>query len=347
MQQQINFTTAKDGWKLAWSRMGSGPVALYLVDFPRHLTKAMEREQIAAPLRRAAAGRTVLRFDPRGFGLSQRGVHKVSQSIMCDDIEAVLDAAGVDRADIVTEGVMSLFGVAFVARHPHRVNRLVLGSPMTSWQLRPGMRESFANLMDTDWQVFTDTLIALTMPQASPDEQRVIARLWRDCVTRDDYAAYVRAAYESPIDHLLPLCRMPALVLTRSVSPIRSQVMALPDGPQQVASLLPNARLITFAESDSWKGIDHITSEPVLAFLDEGWATVGGGPGNYDLSPREEEVLALVAAGRTNAQVAEALVISEATAARHVHNVLTKLGVSNRTEAAAWAARNGGGAART
>ncbi len=63
------------------------------------------------------------------------------------------------------------------------------------------------------------------------------------------------------------------------------------------------------------------------------------------LSPRETEVLRLVAGGRTNGQIAEALVISPATAARHVHNILTKLGCTNRTEAAAFAARLGATAA--
>ena len=53
------------------------------------------------------------------------------------------------------------------------------------------------------------------------------------------------------------------------------------------------------------------------------------------LSARETEVLALIAAGRTNEQIAAALVISGWTAARHVHNILTKLGCANRTEAAA------------
>ena len=51
------------------------------------------------------------------------------------------------------------------------------------------------------------------------------------------------------------------------------------------------------------------------------------------LSPREQEVLALIAAGKTNQQIADELIISRATANRHVHNIITKLGVSNRTEA--------------
>ena len=61
----------------------------------------------------------------------------------------------------------------------------------------------------------------------------------------------------------------------------------------------------------------------------------------FGLTPRESEVLNLVAAGRTNRQIAEELFISESTAGVHVSNILGKLGVSSRTEATAVALSQG------
>jgi DNA-binding NarL/FixJ family response regulator len=58
------------------------------------------------------------------------------------------------------------------------------------------------------------------------------------------------------------------------------------------------------------------------------------------LTPRELEVLRLVAGGMTNKQIAERLVISEKTVARHIHNVLTKRGLANRAAATAFAYEN-------
>ena len=83
-------------------------------------------------------------------------------------------------------------------------------------------------------------------------------------------------------------------------------------------------------------------------FLDEVWKFLGvdveamlngNGSAPSPLSSREREVIALIAAGKTDAQIAEALCISVRTASRHVHNILTKLDAANRTEAVALAAR--------
>ena len=63
--------------------------------------------------------------------------------------------------------------------------------------------------------------------------------------------------------------------------------------------------------------------------------------GRAELTPREREVLALVADGRTNGEVARALFISTKTVSVHVSNILAKLGAAGRTEAAAIARREG------
>ncbi len=69
---------------------------------------------------------------------------------------------------------------------------------------------------------------------------------------------------------------------------------------------------------------------------------MGAEPSNpHGLSAREIEVIGLLAKGRTNQEIGEELVISPRTVHRHVSNILNKTGLSNRTEAATWAERNG------
>ena len=82
---------------------------------------------------------------------------------------------------------------------------------------------------------------------------------------------------------------------------------------------------------------ERLGAEPDLDRL----ARLMGAPGLGGLSPRESEVLTLVAAGKTNRAIATELFISEKTVARHVSNILMKLGLSSRGEATAYAFKHG------
>jgi len=85
-----------------------------------------------------------------------------------------------------------------------------------------------------------------------------------------------------------------------------------------------------------------LAPESAAAVYGESVAAQPAAPGEeLGLTPREREVLALVAEGRTNRQIAEALFISDKTASVHVSNILAKLGVANRAEAAATGHRLG------
>jgi DNA-binding CsgD family transcriptional regulator len=85
---------------------------------------------------------------------------------------------------------------------------------------------------------------------------------------------------------------------------------------------------------------DRLGAAPDLQRLDE-LAGAGERPATGGLTGREVEVLQLVATGRTNREIADALVISEKTVARHVANIFVKLGVSTRAAATAYAYRRG------
>jgi non-specific serine/threonine protein kinase len=86
--------------------------------------------------------------------------------------------------------------------------------------------------------------------------------------------------------------------------------------------------LPTLTESTAVQDDPHVSQQAMRPHLDR-------------LTPREREVVVLIAQGRSNRAIAEALVISEKTAERHVANILSKLDVHSRTQIAAWAAEKG------
>ncbi|MGI5449046.1 response regulator [Streptomyces sp. CA-243310] len=86
----------------------------------------------------------------------------------------------------------------------------------------------------------------------------------------------------------------------------------------------------------------HVLLQPEVAqalLAQEGQGAASGRPGS--LTDREREVLSLIADGRSNREIARALVLSEKTVKTHVSNILMKLDLSDRTQAALWAVRHG------
>jgi DNA-binding NarL/FixJ family response regulator len=156
------------------------------------------------------------------------------------------------------------------------------------------------------------------------DDSDYLAREWARHVPETVHRSYVALLESADLSTTLTSIQVPVLVYqTRS------------SAASKVAALVPGSVLVErdyggFGQRARADWDEHIgsrfgeTREP--AALAE----------NGVLTAQEHKVLALIAEGRTNAQVARALTIAESTVARHVHNVLGKLGLSNRVEAAAW-----------
>ena len=127
MTPETRYAKGSDGVHIAYQVTGEGPLDVVLVPgFVSHVELAWDMPFIAPMLRRVASFARVVRFDTRGTGLSDRTVGIPTLEQRMDDVRAVMDAAGIDRAVLwgISEG--GPMCILFAATYPDRSAALVL-----------------------------------------------------------------------------------------------------------------------------------------------------------------------------------------------------------------------------
>ena len=165
----------------------------------------------------------------------------------------------------------------------------------------------------------------------------------RAAITPDVTLASFAALTQIDVTSLLPQLRLPALVLHHSDLAIVTAEMA-----REVAAAMPDAQFIPL--EGKWLESTGEMAGAMLAFLAEDErglpdARIEDAAARAPARPltaREREVAGLVAAGKTNREIATELVLAERTVETHVANILSKLGFSNRVQVASWLARESG-----
>lgn len=257
------------------------------------------------------------------------------------DLLAVIDALHLDRFILYGDVFSSymLLQAAIQLRSAVKALIMVNPYPFNGTSLMPRMEAVYTE----SWELFTNTFATTYgAPGSTGEEMRAV-------VEHEDFVRIARSARGYYLKDVLSRVTVPTLVLANRnvVDPARAGTGS------EIASTIPNSRLVLF---DGHTNVDFLAApegglppalpaiEDFLATLPLGQALASDseeGNGRYAaVSQRECEVLRLLAAGKTNPQIAEALFISSNTVAKHVTSIYTKTGASNRVEAAAYAQRN-------
>src|SRR5688572_9518533 len=125
-KQQIRFCTSADGTRIAYATMGKGPPLVWGPHFLTHLEFDLNSPVWRPWLVELARHNTFVRYDGRGCGLSDREVSDFSFEASVQDLEAVVDAAQLDRFALLGTSQGSAAAIAYAARHPHRVTHLIV-----------------------------------------------------------------------------------------------------------------------------------------------------------------------------------------------------------------------------
>jgi pimeloyl-ACP methyl ester carboxylesterase/DNA-binding CsgD family transcriptional regulator len=339
--------------------MGSGPALLIPPAYITHLEFWSEAPGAREFLHCLAQHRKLVLYDRHGCGLSDR--HRTDFTIEDDmqDMYAVVQALGVQDLDILGISAGTGPAILFAVSQPGELRRLVLyGS---------GLGRPTRELSDA-----MDRLLSV-----DPDfyMRGVAARLFGSSLDEPTYQSFLRHSRMAAsnevrlgllprpshmkIEPFLPRIQAPTLVLHR-----RDDPMPPFEGARDLASMIPNAHFLPL-EGDAhlpWAGDWLSVAKPSLAFLlgDDSSQRIQAsstdddenGAGSHSsatqanrragkLTPREMEVLQLIAKGRTNKEISTSLVLSERTVARHITNIYAKIDARSKAEATAYAIFNG------
>ena len=124
--QEIRFCTTSDGVRIAFASVGDGPPLVCTTAWLTHLEHDLQSPFLGPWLRRLARHFRVVRYDGRGNGLSQRDIDGMSVDAWVRDLEAVADAARLERFPIYGLSQGAVVAVAYASRHPDRVERMLL-----------------------------------------------------------------------------------------------------------------------------------------------------------------------------------------------------------------------------
>ncbi|KRA39324.1 LuxR family transcriptional regulator [Nocardioides sp. Root614] len=344
MTQEVRFCRADDGVRIAWARHGSGPPLLIVSCWLSHLQHDWQSPVWRHFLDDLGDLATVVRYDERGFGLSDwevgTEVADFSLSRRLADLETLVDAVGLDRFAVLGMSGGAPVALAYAHAHPERVTRMVLYGGMAAGGLQQSddaAEEAFLAMIRAGWarpdplfrRVFTNAFI----PGANEQQMEWMDELQRTSTNTENAVCSRIARHQVDVAPLLPEVVVPTLVLHAE----RDRVA--PDWGPKLAAEIPDARLVMLdsanhvllADEPAWP----VFLREVGSFLGEERAQVPVS----NLSAREREILLLAAEGLDNTAIAEQLTLSVRTVERHFQNVYLKLGLSGRTARAAAVAR--------
>lgn len=342
--QEVRFCRADDGVRIAWARHGSGPPLLIVSCWLSHLQHDWQSPVWRHFLDDLGDLATVVRYDERGFGLSDwevgTEVSDFSLARRLADLETIVDAAGLDRFGVLGMSGGAPVALAYAHAHPERVSRMVLYGGMAAGGLQQGdeaAEEAFLAMIRAGWarpdplfrRVFTNAFI----PGANEQQMEWMDELQRTSTNTENAVCSRIARHQVDVAPLLPEVVVPTLVLHAE----RDRVA--PDWGPKLAAEIPDARLVMLdsanhvllADEPAWP----VFLQEVGSFLGEERARIPVS----NLSAREREILLLAAEGLDNTAIADQLTLSVRTVERHFQNVYLKLGLSGRTARAAAVAR--------
>jgi pimeloyl-ACP methyl ester carboxylesterase/DNA-binding winged helix-turn-helix (wHTH) protein len=260
LRQEVRFCMAPDGTRIAYAEIGQGLPLVKAANWLSHLEYDWESPVWAHLWHALAANYRLVRYDQRGNGLSDWQVDNLNFDSMVDDLEAVVDAAGLRRFALLGVSQGCAISIAYAVRHPERVSQLVLYGGFArglAKRAEKGAIEQFqalATLIELGWgnsnpafrQVFTSQFV----PGGTLEQIQWFNDLQRFSTSPQNAKKIFEVTANMDVTDLLPRVRVPTLVLH-----CRHDARVPFESGRAMAAAIPGARFVAL------EGQNHVILE--------------------------------------------------------------------------------------
>jgi pimeloyl-ACP methyl ester carboxylesterase/DNA-binding winged helix-turn-helix (wHTH) protein len=288
LEQRIGFCTASDGVRVAYATSGTGPPLVKPANWLTHLEYDWESPVWRHWLHEFSRGQTLVRYDERGSGLSDRDVEDLSFEAWVRDLETVVDALELDRFPLFGLSQGCAVAIAYAARHPERVTRLVLYGGFVQGAIARARTSEERDVttmvmqrMPLGWgqgnPAFRLFFAARFLPEGTAEQMRWFSDLQRITTSPEIAVRLLSTAATIDVTDLASRVRAPTLVLHAT----GDGVVPFDEG-RLVAALVPDARFvplesrnhILLEDEPAWpRFVDEVGRFLADGASDEGWHT--------------------------------------------------------------------------
>jgi pimeloyl-ACP methyl ester carboxylesterase/DNA-binding CsgD family transcriptional regulator len=339
---EIRYCTTLDGVRIAYVSEGRGiPVVFCHFVYTFSLSDLVPSYD--RTVRLMGRGTQFIRHDIRGTGLSQREPGEVSSETTILDMEAVVDALGLEQFVLFGAAIGGTRAIQYAVRHPERVAGLLLYEScprLLDAFPEPALR-AFAQLARVDWPLAARTMADVAVRRQDEGEGLRWAELLERSLSGEMMAHILERNVELDVEPLLAQVSCPTVVCHARDDPLWPFSLG-----QKIAEGIPGARLVPLDGHEGGPFTNADGAAEVVRQLLVGLASGDSLTGfaepvaNKPLTPRETEILGLIATGMTSKEISRELSLSVRTVARHITNIYDKIGARGRADATAYALRN-------
>ena len=269
IRQDIRYCRLPNGCNIAWSSAGKGYPLVRSLGWFTNL-EVEWNSPVASPFWQKLANRyQLIRYDGRGMGLSDRDVEKFSAETRLEDLEAVIEASGVEKCALMGLSEGGTTAIEYAAKHPGRVSQLILWG---SFLVVPNPEEvpqfgAIARLVPQYWgsesAAFHQMFTAMFLPDGNATQNKLFNEMQRTSATPETAFAFMKSIGDLDVREVASEVNIPALVMHRK----GDLVIPVKHG-QRMAAQLPNARMVLLDGSNHWMITDDSDMDHIVDLID-------------------------------------------------------------------------------